>query len=372
MSEKKMDIYRELQKHLDNMPIGYPPTESGVEVRLLKHVFTPEQAKLATKLSFLPEVLKKVYRRVKKNGISSEELEKKLDEMYFEGLIHRAKMKNNQGVEETFYFNAPLVIGIFEFQLNKLTKEFAKDFEQYAEEAFGYELNKTKIPQLRTVPINKSITPEMAIATYDDLKNFIETTEDVIGVQECICRQKKNLEGESCKKVKTNEVCFSFGFAAKSYQEKGLNRLLSKDEALDIVRMAEKKGLVLQPSNSQVPILMCMCCGCCCEDLYNKKRMGVPADFFATNFYAQVDRELCNGCGTCERRCQMEAVSLIDEKSVVDLDRCIGCGVCVPTCPEKAISLKKKDDQTVPPKNIIATYQAILTKKAELARAEKS
>lgn len=372
MSEKDLDVFKELALHLDKMPIGYPPTESGVEIRLLKHVFTPEQAKLAARLNFMPEVLKKVHRRVKKEGISIEELEKKLDEMFLKGLINRASIKRDQGVEETYYFNAPLVVGIFEFQLDKLTKEFAEDFDLYTNEAFRNELARTKIPQLRTIPIGKSITPEMKIATYDDLKKFIETTDGPIGIQDCICRQKKNLEGESCKKVKTNEVCWSFGFAAKMYQEKGLNRLLSKDEALDIVRMAEKKGLVLQPGNSQVPIFMCMCCGCCCEDLYNKKRMGVPAEFFATNYYAQVDSDLCNGCGTCERRCQMEAVTLLDEKSGVDLDRCIGCGVCVPTCPEKAITLKKKEEETVPAKNVIAMYQAIMTKKAELARSEKS
>ena len=40
-------IYRDLQIHLDKLPIGFPPTESGVEIRILKHLFTPEEAKLA-------------------------------------------------------------------------------------------------------------------------------------------------------------------------------------------------------------------------------------------------------------------------------------------------------------------------------------
>ena len=61
MEEKSLNIYRELQKHLDKMPIGFPATESGIELRVLKDLFTPEQAQLAIKLSFRPESLKKIY-----------------------------------------------------------------------------------------------------------------------------------------------------------------------------------------------------------------------------------------------------------------------------------------------------------------------
>jgi len=29
-------VYRELQQHLDKAPVGYPATESGVDIQLLK------------------------------------------------------------------------------------------------------------------------------------------------------------------------------------------------------------------------------------------------------------------------------------------------------------------------------------------------
>ena len=41
------ELYRELQRHLDRMPVAYPATESGVEIRILKQLFTPEEARLA-------------------------------------------------------------------------------------------------------------------------------------------------------------------------------------------------------------------------------------------------------------------------------------------------------------------------------------
>ena len=63
MNEENFDIYRELQQHLDKMPIGYPSTESGIELKILKHLFSPEEAKIATKLQFQPEPLKNIYRK---------------------------------------------------------------------------------------------------------------------------------------------------------------------------------------------------------------------------------------------------------------------------------------------------------------------
>ncbi|GAH41687.1 unnamed protein product, partial [marine sediment metagenome] len=94
MQNKNIDVYRELQKHLDKMPVGFPATESGIEIKLLKHLFTLEQAEIGLKLKFIGEQAKKVHRRLKETGVSLEDLEKKLDEMYFKGLIYRVTKKN--------------------------------------------------------------------------------------------------------------------------------------------------------------------------------------------------------------------------------------------------------------------------------------
>jgi len=104
MNQENIDYYRELQKHLDKMPVGYPATESGIEIKILKHLFTQEQAQIALKLNFIADPLKKIYRRLKKSGFSSEELEKKLDEMYFNGLINRGVVK--EGEIETKYYGS--------------------------------------------------------------------------------------------------------------------------------------------------------------------------------------------------------------------------------------------------------------------------
>jgi hypothetical protein len=59
--DKDSKIYRDLQKRLDRLPSGFPAMESGVEIRLLKHLFTPEEADMAAQLSMKPEPLKRIY-----------------------------------------------------------------------------------------------------------------------------------------------------------------------------------------------------------------------------------------------------------------------------------------------------------------------
>ena len=83
------------------------------------------------------------------------------------------------------------------------------------------------------------------------------------------------------------------------------------------------------------------------------KTLPKPIDYWATNYFAVVDPNTCEGCGKCERSCQVDAVKVSEnEKSaVVNLDRCIGCGICVSNCPTESISLSKKSKETSPPQN---------------------
>ena len=49
------DVYQKLAKHLDSLPGGYPPTKDGVELKILRKLFTPEQAALALHCTLIPE-----------------------------------------------------------------------------------------------------------------------------------------------------------------------------------------------------------------------------------------------------------------------------------------------------------------------------
>ena len=81
------DVYRELQQHLDQMPIAFPATRTGVELRILRQLFTPEEAEVALLLSAVPEALDRIDRRAKASGLTREELERILDRLVGKGAI---------------------------------------------------------------------------------------------------------------------------------------------------------------------------------------------------------------------------------------------------------------------------------------------
>jgi len=365
------EVYRRLQQHLDKMPVGYPATTSGVEIRVLKNLFTPVEAEVATILSFSPEPTEVVLRRSENLKISPEEFIQHLDAMVTNGLIFGGK---NPRTGEMTYGNVPLVLGFYELQLNRLNDTFIKDTEQYFDERFFKEEWFESIPQLRTIPseqsvvINESVEFRNEVAPYDDVEKLLNNAKPPYAVTECICRQVNGMKKGSC--THSREVCLQFGAGARSWLSLGAAREITKDEVITILRKAQDEGLVLQPNNTQKPIGICCCCGDACGILTRLKQYPRPADLVSSNFYAEVNPDLCTGCGTCSTRCQVDA-PVVDDVSKINLDRCIGCGVCVPTCPEKAIRLVKKGKEWVPPANIQALFMEIMKHKANLALQNK-
>jgi ferredoxin len=371
------DVYRELQIHLDNFPVGFPPTKSGVEIRLLKQLFTPEEAQIASKLKFYPlfgdgESLDSIFERFKTSGLKyiKEELENLLDIMAKKGLIKLSK-KGNQKV----YSGALLLIGMFEFQVNKLTKEFSKDMQQYMQEALILDMAKNLPIQMRTIPVGVSIDHDIEIANFDDVKKIVENVEGPFSLANCVCRQSKNTLGKICKATSRLEVCIGFGDLAQMYIDMGWAREINKEEAIEILKKNEEEGLVIQPGNSQKTDFICSCCGCCCEVLLSIKTFPNPGEIISTNHYANIDSGLCTGCGTCIERCQMEAITINDEISTVNRLKCIGCGNCVSICPSEAIKLLKREQQFTPPKTMKEYYEDNLvmrTKRKERALRKKA
>jgi electron transport complex protein RnfB len=346
-------IYRELQRHLDRMPVGFPATESGVEIRILKHLFTPEEARVALCLSAIPEPITLVHKRIR-GEMSLDALRGTLDRMAERGVILRFGT-----AEGARYGKSIFAIGMYEAQVNRLTPEFQRDALQYLQEAFGRALHTRNTPQFRTVPINQTIMPERGIAPYDDIRAAVRDSEGPFAVVNCICRQGKALLGEACRQTHDRENCLTLGVAARAVVERGLGRYVSREEMLGMLDRADHEGLVLEPQNTQNPLFVCCCCGCCCGVLTTAKALPQPAEFFSTNYYAAVDASLCQQCGTCATRCQMDALATDEGPAMIDLSRCIGCGLCVSTCPSGAMRLLKRQHERVPAKDTGALYAQI-------------
>lgn len=348
IKEMEMDtIYRKLAAHLDNLPGGFPETESGIELRILRRLFTPEEAELAVLLTMKPEAVAPLAERV---GLEAEMLSDSLENMAKKGLIFRSY---KEGVP--MYSAAMFVVGIWEYHVNDLDADLVRDVNEYLPFISQKVWRETATKHMRVVPISKSIVEDIEISSYEDAEELIRA-QSKITVQPCICRKEHQVLGEPCKYPL--EVCFSFGSAAYYYEENKLGRAVDTEEALAILETGKKAGLVIQTGNAQKSANICMCCGCCCQILKNLKKLEKPAEEVHSNYFTVVEGDKCTACGTCEERCHMDAVTM-DETAAVNPARCIGCGVCIPECPTEAIHLVAKDASAkyVPPR---FTYQAYL------------
>lgn len=342
----KDDVYRQLQRHLDQMPVPFPETESGVELKLLKHLFNEEEAGVALNLSAIPESLDKIHKRFKKETISKEHLYTLLEGLLEKGAIN-AKPNQKGG---RLYGKVPLAIGMFEYQVDRITREYAEDFFKYEDEGFADAFLKGKTKQMRTIPVNIDIEPNFLVGSYDNARSLIEKSSGPFAVMNCVCRQAREKMGETCKQTDIMETCFTMGDAANFMMDRGAARELTKEEFTSLIGRAEQEGMVLQPGNSQDPGFICCCCGCCCGVLTAAKKYPNPAEFLQTNFYVEIDAENCTACDECIPLCQMDALVSASGHTEVLKERCIGCGVCLNACEFDAISLMKKDNETVPPK----------------------
>ena len=354
ISEDK--VYRKLQVYLDTLPIDYPETKSGVELKILKHLFTPQEAEIALKLKLIPQEPKAMFRHFKKQGWTLEEFSKALLTLAKKGAINWLKKRDGTNL----YSIAFLAVGFFDYQIDRVTKELGQDFDQYLEEGYISAMLENGILQMRTVPIEKSIDIGYNVSNFDEIKSIIEKIDKTLFLSPCICRQSKEAQEKGCNHPK--ETCITIGVTPRIFLEQG--REITKDEALEVLRMTQDKGMVICPSNAQKPFMICSCCGCSCLVLSNLKKYANPVQYINSNYFVRIDENLCSGCAECVTRCHMDANKInVRGVSETDLGFCIGCGVCVPTCPENARSLIKKEKELIPPENFTELYQSITKRK---------
>ncbi len=327
MSEES---YRKLAEHLDRLPGGFAPSETGGELRVLATLFAPQEAELAVHLTLDREPAPAIAARA---GLPVEEAAPRLAEMARKGLIFAEYLDDGS----VCYRAAPWVVGIWEFQVNNLNPDLLRTLSERGPSVpRGWRAPLTR--QMRTIPIGQSIEPHLEALPYERAEALVRA-HDTYAVAPCICRRLAKLDGEGCDVP--DESCLMFGDWADFYARTGRGRYIDRAEVLALLALADAHNLVLQPSHSERASFMCLCCGCCCGVLGWIKRQPVPAEAVSSAFIARYDADLCQGCETCLDRCQMDALSPDDGIVAFDADRCIGCGLCVSTCPSGALSLQR-------------------------------
>jgi len=106
------EVYEQLADVLNKLPNGFPRTPSNVEILLLKKIFSPEEASIASKLCGSMEPVDIIAKKV---GFSSEDAALKLAKMAKRGLVW-----SDRQPEQPRYRPAPFIVGIYESQLENM------------------------------------------------------------------------------------------------------------------------------------------------------------------------------------------------------------------------------------------------------------
>ena len=163
---------------------------------------------------------------------------------------------------------------------------------------------------MRVMPVMSAIENNTHTASYDELTTIIDNAK-AISVGPCSCRRSRRLMGEGCGHLE-EDMCIYLDDNAINFSKNGEHRLVSKEEAYEILKRAEDNGLVHDVN--QAPgfdgvTAICNCCGCSCYALRITELFRSP-EAVRSNFIARVDKDKCVACGQCVENCQPNAVKL--------------------------------------------------------------
>jgi ferredoxin len=201
--------------------------------------------------------------------------------------------------------------------------------------------------QLVTIKEDIRIDDLEQIIPYKKARSLILKNPDHIIVLECPCRAAKK---NPCYPL---DVCLIVGEPFASHvaaHHPNRSRWISQEEAVNILKAERDRGHVSHAFFKDAMLdrfyAICNCCECCCGAMKFHQN-GIPM-LASSGYVAQVDIDLCIGCGDCQTVCQFHAISLDDGHSRVNFESCMGCGVCEAHCNQGAITLALDERKGIP------------------------
>lgn len=320
-------IYKALAQHLDAFPQGYPPTASGVELKILSMLFSPEEARLGT---LLPAHFVSLREIKQHSNWTASELTAILKSMANKGLIN---LTHKEGEIQVLLL--PFIVGFYENQRERMDKTFAQLVDDYFTET-GFGLIAIQPSFHRVVPVKETIDTTIEILPENDIA-MILAQQKAWAVIDCICRKQQTMLDQACgHPIRT---CLIMSDNPHAFDSREGVDALTFDQALAVLSRAADAGLVHTVANHREGhAYVCNCCTCGCGILRGIAEAHLTNVVARSAYLAAVLDEDCVGCGTCETACQFNAVTL-SETAAVDPVACVGCGVCARACPEGAVEL---------------------------------
>jgi len=360
------DVYLRLAKHLENLVMGYPYSQSLID--LLKEMYSPAEAQVALAIpnDLAPLEVVVADTIASRSDLPASAVIEALESLAARNLLYTrttasgdkgyALLQVGYGIPQTFFWGG---------QNDDRAQRMARLVLNYftvptTQKVYGGVTTKT----YKYAPANLSLDIGMqGVMPHEQMEPIVRGA-TTIAVAHCPCRMSAKILGRSdCRHCL--EVCIKYDEMAEFVIAKGLARQISPDEALHILADSEKEGMVHMVDNAQGQIKhTCNCCGHYCWNVGIIRRRKIPRDMLmAVYFIRETDLAECIGCGACADICPVDAVRMVDDRPEVDQNWCIGCGVCAVSCPAEVISIKRRLERQGP-ESFADLHQQIKREKA--------
>jgi len=354
---KDVDVYTSFINWMRRTWIGMP--ESDALLPTVKARYSEEEAALLTEMPFSP---KNVRELASQKNMEPADLSRRLDILAQKGLVFRVKKGDKLFYGLNDGFLVFLRSSFWPGRTDEESRRVAPRVNTYFHAGLFDPYKGVQTRGLRAIPIETAIYDNAGktILPYEDVAKVLEGQSEFC-VAVCPCRHRKNLDPALPDCKYSTENCLHFGELARYMVENGLGRLITKQEARDILMASAEEGLVHGISNWLSGVdTICNCCKCCCMwfESFHVLKHGKSMD--ASNFIVSANAETCKACGLCVKRCPMEALTLQEsplaknkkgKASILQAERCIGCGVCAYKCPTGSLKLVHRGRETSPPRD---------------------
>ena len=286
--------------------------ENAPEYYCMADIVTDEEADIAIAAGLRKE--RTAQWLADKVGRTVEEIQPSLDRLVYYGVFRRCKI---DGTDEDSYFMQIFAPGILEMMVNNQEllhehPEVGRAFEEYTRLRMqsmgpilpdGYGL-------MRVIPVESAIEGIPGVTDDERLSHYLDKY-DIFSVSPCSCRASRTSLGDGCGHL-AEDMCVQMGKGAEHYIRTGRARQITREEALEIVKRAEEKGLMHDIPNIEgagESAAICNCCACACFGLRAGLMFGAR-DAIRSNFVAEVDEAKCVACAQCVEVCPGNALKL--------------------------------------------------------------
>ena len=322
--EKILKLARKITDCVDHKILGV--TVNDPEYWGLACVVTDEMADVALKMKVrhhytFEDLL------AKNPELGKEKLQKLLDDMSRIGILeydygdnydHNGPIK---GAKKIRRYTLPMFVpGSAEF-----TNMIKKQLDDHPELAMFFE-RMTYLPLtmvtpmvppggagigMHVIPVEKAIEMENGTMDIEHISYWLKKYEGHLGVGICSCRYGRAKLGEGCGDS-CEEWCIGIGDMADYCRETGKGRDITYDEAMQILKNAEKNGFVHQITNIDGENKIFAICNCnvnICNALRTSQLFNTP-NMSRSAYVARVEKDKCVACGKCVEYCPAGAVKL--------------------------------------------------------------